>query len=82
MTESPTSAANRSTRDRSCPWRATGRGATAKTKKAVNLLRERVNLINSTGAHDNVLKIRPPLVFSKDNADLLLQKLGEVLNEI
>ena len=56
--------------------------AIAETNKAVNLLRERGVLINSTGAYDNVLKIRPPLVFSTDNADLLLQKLGEVLNEL
>ena len=56
--------------------------ATAETDKAVNLLRERGVLIGSTGQFDNVLKIRPPIVFSMDYADLLLQKLGEVLNEI
>jgi len=56
--------------------------ATDETRLAVNLLRERGVLINSTGVYDNVLKIRPPLVFSKENADLLLQKLKEVLNKV
>lgn len=56
--------------------------ATAEANKAVNLLRERGVLIGSTGQYDNVLKIRPPIVFSKENADLLLQKLEEVLKQI
>lgn len=56
--------------------------ATVETSRAVNLLRERGVLIGSTGQYDNVLKIRPPLVFSRDNADLLLQKLENVLKTI
>ena len=56
--------------------------ATAKTGKAVNLLRQQGVLIGSTGRYDNILKIRPPMVFSKENADLLLQKLQIVLNEV
>ena len=56
--------------------------ATEAAHKAVNLLREHGVLIGSTGQYDNVLKIRPPMVFSKDNADLLLLKLEEVLKAI
>ena len=56
--------------------------ATAKTGKAVNLLKQQGVLIGSTGRYDNILKIRPPMVFSKENADLLLQKLKIVLNEV
>ena len=56
--------------------------ATAETEMAVNLLREHGVLIGSTGQYDNVLKIRPPMVFSKQNADLLLQKLGDTLTTI
>jgi len=56
--------------------------ATAETDKAINLLRHHGVLIGSTGRFDNILKIRPPLVFSKENADLLLQKLEMVLNEV
>jgi len=56
--------------------------ATAETGKAVNLLKEKGILIGSTGRYDNVLKIRPPLVFTKQNADLLLEKLEETFSEV
>ena len=56
--------------------------ATGETHKAVNLLRHQGVLIGSTGQFDNILKIRPPMVFSKENADLLLQKLKIVLNTL
>ena len=56
--------------------------ATIETKKAVNLLRQHGILSGSTGQYDNILKIRPPMVFSKANADLLLQKLKIVLQEV
>jgi 4-aminobutyrate aminotransferase-like enzyme len=47
--------------------------------KAVNGLRDRGVLISATGPRRNVLKIRPPMVFSKENADLLLERLDETL---
>lgn len=53
--------------------------ATIETEKVVNLLRQHGILIGSTGQYDNVLKIRPPMVFSRANADLLLQKLKKAL---
>jgi 4-aminobutyrate aminotransferase-like enzyme len=53
--------------------------ATAETERIVNALREKRVLISSAGVFSNILKIRPPLVFSKDNADLLLAKLDEAL---
>jgi 4-aminobutyrate aminotransferase-like enzyme len=56
--------------------------ATAEADRAINLLRDQGVLIGTTGQYDNVLKIRPPMVFSKSNADLLLHKLEIVLNEI
>jgi DNA-binding NtrC family response regulator len=30
-----------------------------------------------TGAHNNVIKIRPPLVFTRENADMLVSVLDE-----
>jgi 4-aminobutyrate aminotransferase-like enzyme len=42
-------------------------------------LRERGILLSATGPAGNVLKIRPPLVFQREHADLLLQALDEVL---
>jgi len=56
--------------------------ATSETHKAVNLLRQHGVLIGSTGKYDNILKIRPPMVFSKENADTLLQKLEMVLGRL
>lgn len=45
------------------------------TAGIVNGLRERRVLISASGPRANVLKIRPPLVFSKDNADQLVKEL-------
>jgi 4-aminobutyrate aminotransferase-like enzyme len=42
-------------------------------------LRENGVLLGTTGPHGNVLKIRPPLVFGRAHADLLLQTLEEGL---
>jgi 4-aminobutyrate aminotransferase-like enzyme len=36
--------------------------------------------MSKIGEHDNVLKLRPPLCFSKRNADLLVSTLDEVLS--
>jgi len=53
--------------------------ASAEATRIINGLRERGILISSAGMFSNILKIRPPLNFSKDNADLLLAALGEAL---
>lgn len=53
----------------------------AMTTKIVNGLRQRRVLISATGPDANVLKIRPPLVFSAADADQLLTQLGAVLKE-
>jgi 4-aminobutyrate aminotransferase-like enzyme len=49
--------------------------AAAQTKRLVNLMRERGVLISRIGMHDNILKIRPPLPFAKQHADLLVDAL-------
>lgn len=56
--------------------------ATAETAMVVNGLRQRRVLISATGPAANILKIRPPLVFSQENADLFLDTLGEVLSAL
>ena len=53
--------------------------ATAETVRVVNGLRERQVLLSATGEHANTLKIRPPLVFTEANADLLVETLDLVL---
>jgi 4-aminobutyrate aminotransferase-like enzyme len=52
------------------------------TKRLVNSMRDRGVLISRIGIHDNILKIRPPMVFSQENADLLLDTLDEVLKSL
>lgn len=51
----------------------------AKAGAIVNGLRERRVLISATGFHGNSLKIRPPLVFSEENASRLLAELDATL---
>ena len=59
--------------------RATKQPAAAETARIVNALRERRVLISAAGPFANILKIRPPLVFSTDNADHFVAALDEVL---
>jgi 4-aminobutyrate aminotransferase-like enzyme len=49
--------------------------------RIVEGLRDRRVLISVTGAGADTLKIRPPLVFSRADADRLLSALGDVLDE-
>jgi 4-aminobutyrate aminotransferase-like enzyme len=53
--------------------------ATAETARIVNGLRERRVLVGATGPHANALKIRPPLVFSEADTDLLVDTLDDTL---
>jgi 4-aminobutyrate aminotransferase-like enzyme len=48
----------------------------------VNGLRDRGVLISSAGPFANILKVRPPLPFGIDHADLLLSTLDDVLAEL
>jgi 4-aminobutyrate aminotransferase-like enzyme len=59
--------------------RATRTPATTEATRAVNGLRQRQVLLSATGPHANVLKVRPPLVFQREHADLLVERLDEVL---
>jgi 4-aminobutyrate aminotransferase-like enzyme len=50
--------------------------------RLINLLREDGFLLGRTGAFDNVLKIRPPLVFTPENAAMLMQGLDRALAKV
>jgi 4-aminobutyrate aminotransferase-like enzyme len=50
--------------------------------RVVNRLRERQVLISASSPCGNVLKIRPPLPFSADNASQFLGVLADVLDEL
>ena len=48
-------------------------------RRLANLMRREGVLLGYTGRFGNVLKIRPPLVFSRDNADQLVATLERAL---
>ncbi|WP_022954572.1 aspartate aminotransferase family protein [Leucothrix mucor] len=53
--------------------------ATEFTQRVVNGMRQQGVLINKLGIHYNVLKVRPPMVFGRAEADVFLQTLDAVL---
>ncbi len=53
--------------------------ATELASRVVNGLREQGILTGSIGPSDNILKLRPPLVFSRENASYFLEIVDEVL---
>jgi 4-aminobutyrate aminotransferase-like enzyme/Ser/Thr protein kinase RdoA (MazF antagonist) len=61
--------------------RETRRPATEEASYVANRLRDRGILTGTDGPHHNVLKLRPPLIFSYADADLFLTTLDSVLEE-
>jgi 4-aminobutyrate aminotransferase-like enzyme len=59
--------------------RGTLEPATAAASDAVNRMRERGVLLGTDGPFDNVLKIRPPMPFTLEDADLFARELDGVL---
>ncbi|WP_338663320.1 aspartate aminotransferase family protein [Pararoseomonas sp. SCSIO 73927] len=59
--------------------RATKEPATTETTRLVNALRERRILISASGPGANILKIRPPLCLTREQADILLGTMDELL---
>ena len=68
---------------RACTWasRSSTRRApdTREALRLVNGLRQRRILVSTCAAAGNVLKIRPPLPFSTEHCDLLLDAAGQLL---
>ena len=59
--------------------RETREPATETTSRVVNGLRDRGILTGSIGPGNNILKLRPPMVFSTENADYFLGIVDDVL---
>jgi 4-aminobutyrate aminotransferase-like enzyme len=53
----------------------------ALTSQVVNRMRDKGVLLSACAMGHNVLKIRPPLVLSRDQAGLVIQALDESLSE-
>ncbi|NSX54852.1 aspartate aminotransferase family protein [Parasulfitobacter algicola] len=58
-----------------------GTPATDFTARVVEAMRHRGILLNRIGRHMNTLKMRPPMPFSRDNADMAINALEDVLKE-
>jgi len=56
--------------------------ATEFTDRVINAMRHRGVIHSKLGRHKNTLKIRPPMPFSCENADLLFDTLDECLSEM
>ncbi|MCB1844005.1 MAG: aminotransferase class III-fold pyridoxal phosphate-dependent enzyme [Halioglobus sp.] len=56
--------------------------ATAAARNVVRALKDGGILTNTIGPHSNILKLRPPMVFSRENADLFLQQFARVLETV
>jgi 4-aminobutyrate aminotransferase-like enzyme len=62
--------------------RATKEPARAYADQVVNEMRRQGIILSKLGRHKNTLKIRPPMPFSKQNADQLVDTLEDVLHRI
>ena len=56
--------------------------ASEEARTAINLMRDRNILLSIDGPDNNVIKIKPPLVFNRKNADYLLGSFDNVLSEM
>ena len=61
--------------------RETREPAPLQASYVVNRLRDRGILAGTDGPHHNVIKLRPPLVFSENDANLFVKTLDEILTE-
>lgn len=52
------------------------------TTRVINEMRARGILMGKLGIHQSTTKIRPPMPFSKENADLMLSTLDDVLTRL
>jgi len=62
--------------------RSGARSSAELTAAIVNGMRERRVLLSATGPRANVLKIRPPLIFSGDNVDYFMDRLVDVIDKL
>ncbi len=56
--------------------------APRETAYVINHLRDNGVLVGSEGPHGNIIKIRPPLAFGKEHADILIRELGKALHSL
>jgi 4-aminobutyrate aminotransferase-like enzyme/Ser/Thr protein kinase RdoA (MazF antagonist) len=62
--------------------RTTREPASELARRVAAMLRDRAVLVSTDGPFDNVLKIKPPMVLTTDDAEVLLAELDGVLAEL
>ena len=61
--------------------RASWTPASGEAMQVAERMRELGVIVYPTGDHYNILKIKPPLAFTRDNADFFVERLDEVLTQ-
>ena len=56
--------------------------ATEQAKEIINKMKERGVLLSTDGPYNNVIKIKPPIVFDEDNVRMVIENLTAVLDEL
>lgn len=56
--------------------------ASKQARRIINLMKQQGVLISAIGVHDSILKLRPPMPFQPEHADLLLHTLDKVLHQV
>ncbi|MDG2397807.1 MAG: aminotransferase class III-fold pyridoxal phosphate-dependent enzyme, partial [Candidatus Marinimicrobia bacterium] len=56
--------------------------ATEEANSVVNQMKDLGILISSDGPDHNVLKIKPPIIFTCENADTLVVNLATIINKL
>ncbi|CAL9694308.1 unnamed protein product [Knipowitschia caucasica] len=56
--------------------------ATAEAQEVIYRLKEQHILLSADGPHRNVLKFKPPLCFTKEDVDFVVEKIDQILTEL
>lgn len=56
--------------------------AKAETDRTLNLMRDEGVLVGNEGLHGNIVKIRPPMVFGKEHAEMAVNALDRALSRL
>jgi 4-aminobutyrate aminotransferase-like enzyme len=56
--------------------------AREETDRTLNLMRDEGVLVGNEGIHGNIVKIRPPMVFTREHADMVVNALDRALTRL
>ena len=62
--------------------RQTREPASKETKRAISVIRDEGVLVGSDGPHSNILKVRPPIVFTPKHADIAIAAIDRALTVV